>query len=173
MTADEIKNTPKKRPFGISIIALLNILKGMIGLMILLYASTFDEQGGDKLDVVMEYFERFVYLIIGIGISLGKRWAWWIFVFLLAFNVFHNVFTFLTSEDILVKAGLTSNEITKYFYKLGAATLFQTILIVYLFQKNVFNFFKFEYTTLKKKLALVFGINIILVTVIILIELYS
>lgn len=170
MTENEIINKTNKRPLGISIIAFLNILKGIIGLMVLLYLSTFDEQVGDKFDITIEYFDRFMYLVIGIGLSLGKRWAWWIFSLLLTFSIFYNIFSFIISNDILVKSGVSSDEITKYFYKLGASTIFQLILLVYVYQKIVFKFFNFEVSSLKRKLTIVIGINIILIIIVILNE---
>jgi hypothetical protein len=172
MSINEIKNNAYKRPLGISIIALLNILKGMIGLITLFFLPGYVEQNIDNIEMVMEYAEWFMYLIIGIGISLGKRWAWWILVFSLTLSLFYNLFSLVIAKDILLEAGLSSSEITKYFYKLGASIIFQTILLVYLYQKSVFRFYAFNYSTIKKKLAIVFSINILLITFIIFNQLY-
>jgi hypothetical protein len=172
MTQNKIKDTTNKRPFGISLIAFLNIMKGMIGLAVLIYSSTFDEHTGDNFDIAFEYIERLLYLTIGIGLTLGKRWAWWIITYLFAISVFYNIYSLFIAKDILIEGGVSSGEITKYYYKLGASIIFQSILFIYLYQRNVFKFFKLDYSTIKKKLTTIIGFSIALIILIIVIELF-
>ncbi len=71
MTIEERKSELKERPLGISIITFLYIMKGFIGLLVLLLIPSKETQ--NSIEIGMEYAERLVYFVIGIGLLLGKN----------------------------------------------------------------------------------------------------
>ena len=150
----------KKRPIGISIVAFLYIFIGMISLITEFFVSTYHS---DMIDMVINHMEWITLLLMGIGLTLEKRWAWWLTVFLLTFSVFYNLYALIDFKSILLNARISQSDSTKYFYKTLATTVFQSLIILYLFQRNVFEYFRFEYVTKYRKLKILLGINLLII----------
>ncbi len=132
------------RPAGISILAFIYILVGMLGMML---NPTPIMQGWAT------YLTYAILIVSAAALYLRHRWAWWVLGTLTAFSIMLNcinLFAALSHLDSLPNA-------SKYYLKFGGKLLLQSLILIYLFSQPVINFFAFKSDNKTQKLFMLFG----------------
>lgn len=147
------------RPIGISIISFLYIIKGLIDAVTIFTAK----RGLNQFEVLFDHFWWIALVLIGIALNFNKKWVWWVSSTIISFSVLFNLYQFLMFV-------LTFQEIAPLTYKILINAIIQGVILVYLFQKSVFDYFKMDYLTFHKKLKKLVIINIVFFVVIVFIQ---
>lgn len=119
---------PRKRPLGVTIIAIIEII-GAIALLLLSFAAISTPFG------ISMVIAAIIRLIVAWGLWTLKRWAFWVAVVFEALHFCYNLYDLLTNHSTAIEAA-TGMSVTK------GSVLFSLILnlviLIYLFaDRNV------------------------------------
>ncbi|HHL31261.1 MAG TPA: hypothetical protein ENJ41_01660 [Oceanospirillales bacterium] len=137
-----------KRPAGISIIAVIFILIGFSLMMQLFNANT-----ESYLTLSTSFI---IFYALSIGLIRGLKWAWWLTAVVLM------ILTLADSVNIIASAQMSTAQVRAFPKKL-AQFAFHGLMLFYLFQRNVTQYFQLENRDTWKNPAIVFAVSIALV----------
>lgn len=146
--------TKIKRPFGITIISGLYIIFGIFQLVVISVLIDHSEEIS-WIDLILVQLIWLFFLLMGFGLSLGKKWGWWISTVLTMFSAMHGAYELINFDLLMTSSDLSDSELKKEMYKSAGKVLFQMLIVIYLFQKNVFNYFVFDQKNRIKKAIIV------------------
>jgi hypothetical protein len=140
----------QKRPVGITILAVLYIIGGVGIFAVQLFmggaiSQVFDLFGiSSMLAVVAILFLGGSALAAGVGMLLGKKWAWWLGAFYLMYAVARNINAIIMIPTLLEQFGTPEAGVAKYYIKHGGRIIIHSLLVLYFFKSNVEAYFQVE-----------------------------
>lgn len=146
------------RPTGISILAVLHILSGALGFIVIASLVAQFRQNPEALQFLNTLGlppALFIFAIVllfslstvsGIGMWKGKRWGWYLGSFYYLYSVVRNAITLITipvltrfiSPEEFAEAGYGPSY---YYVKYGGRVLVNLLIYLYFFKSNVREFF--------------------------------
>ncbi|MEX2176401.1 MAG: hypothetical protein WD872_18705 [Pirellulaceae bacterium] len=175
---DPIVGRQQRRPIGISILAVLHAIGGLlIGALGVFLATQFDESDADSIIawtvVIAAPLLTVLSFATAIGLWQGKQWAWWLATFYYFQFAIGGIFVL---ASIAVAYFVLDRPVTERSEELlvkhvGRLLIF-SLLTWYMMKGNVFAYFRFERLTRLRALCilgaivLVIGILVGLLTVV-------
>jgi hypothetical protein len=152
-TIVEPRGIPTSRPVGVSILAVLHLVGGVLlfGAQFLLFSNL--EAMEDPLRsigippvllIIGVMFLAILAIASSVGMWMGTKWGWWLAAFYYVYSVFRNgsaLFTVVAMADQLEGA---SRGPEYYMVKHGARIVIHILLFLYFFKGNVLEFFGLE-----------------------------
>ena len=152
----------RKRPVGISILAVLSLVGG-IGILILqfvffdLLQEGFSQIGVSKNASVVNISILGGWAIAGgVGLWFGKNWGWWLGVLYLSYSVLRNAYATVAISDLVSQFPEQNINATKYYVTHGLRVVVHSLIVLYYFRENVLDYFGLESSnksTLFKQMA--------------------
>ncbi len=134
----------KKRPAGISILAFIYILVGMLGIMM------------NPTSISHDWTAYLIYaalVVSAAALYLRHRWAWWLLGTLTAFSILVNCINLFVT---LAHPEALSDE-HRLVMKFAGKLLLQSLILVYFFSQPVMKFFGFSTDNKPQKLFILLG----------------
>lgn len=146
-----------ERPVGISILAVLLLVGGVLGTILavfmafLVYGNSDVEEGLATIGMPLELLIPSVALLLGlslaagIGMWKGRKWGWYFGSFYFLYGIARNVNAlFLISgmaDLISSEGGNMPRDPSFYYVKHGVRSIFSFLIFLYFFKGNVRDFF--------------------------------
>jgi hypothetical protein len=156
----------RKRPIGISILAVLYIIGGIGVLGIQLFmggvlTQAFNLIGISSISAVISLlFLGILGLAAGIGMWLGKKWGWWLGAFYLMYSVARNINALIIIPNLVEQFGTPESGLAKYYIKHCGRIILHSLLVLYFFKSNVEVYFQVENLNVWKRFLKLFGATI-------------
>ncbi len=158
----------KKRPIGITILAILSIFGG-IGIIVVQVIfsgeleKVFESHGLSSLATLLNFAILSVWAFAaGIGMWLGRKLGWWLGSLYLSYSVLRNVNAIFTIMDIVAQNHDQVIDTTKYYIKHIGRVIFHSLLVAYYFKNNVMEFFQISTNYKKKRFWKFIGITLLI-----------
>lgn len=148
MIKNKLTSKPK-RPIGISIISFLYLASGGFIAAMYIFTPSVKSDTGYTIYDVLGLLITVMMFVAAFGLSMGKKWGWWIISIISFNNLLLDIRGLYEVTDITL-----SNDPNFYLHNI-AALVFHILILVYLFQKNVFEYFGFNPNIIFKKIGLV------------------
>lgn len=141
------------RPVGVTILAVITFVAGLVGLcvpIVLLITTTFGDAAiNDDLagvdgqlvfgaSTLLLFIGPILYLVFSYGAFGLRRWAWWLGIFASSLSLVGNTIQLLTGEGVL---------------QVAASTVFDLVIFVYLLMPHVRKAFLSDQQTTKPSTA--------------------
>lgn len=165
---EEVMEASYDRPLGVSILAILLVIGGVILLGTQLLAFSKLNEASSLIGVSSYFFQAAIGFLGLIGISaavgmwLGKKWGWWLALFYFAYAVTRNVNVLFSISSIADQYGVPTEQMTTNYIKYGIRILWNCFLLFYLCRETASTYFKTFDVNKWKSLSIVFGICIAL-----------
>lgn len=138
---------PRVRPTGITILAWLYLIGGvvMLGMLLLLFNRL--GQGFDSIGISAAIAQFSISLLgllaaaAGIGMLTGKNWGWWLGAFYLVWSVTRNTTALLAIQDIAAQFDVPPERMALHYVKAGTRIIFHSLLCWYFFSSRVEHYF--------------------------------
>lgn len=143
-----------RRPLGLSIIASLFLISGIVTLILTLTAKS-DIENPDAIDHIFQHLEWIIMLLIGFGLLKGKKWSWWLTTVSTGFVYLFGIYGLINIQSIVIENGLDEGQKINFIMESGAILFMQTMIMLYYFTRGVFGFFGMNYETLVQKIITV------------------
>jgi len=164
---------PPSRPLGISILAVLHGLGGILlgTLLIVIANATDNEQYFDQTGLPYAWFAvistLFVLLALAssVGMWRGAKWAWWLAALYYFSMLFGNICQLLLMVPLKARV-LDYEAILVLAVRQGGAALINFGLLQYLFKDNVLRFFGLRQLRKLRALGILFGVTVAFVAAI-------
>ncbi|EMI47185.1 putative membrane protein [Rhodopirellula sp. SWK7] len=159
--ASENAPRPTERPVGVSVLAVLHILGGLVlfGVQFLMFARLDSMEESLRamgippvLVIVGVMFLSVLTIASGIGMWMGTRWGWWLAAFYYVYGVLRNASALYTVVSMADQLEGTARGPEFYMIKHSVRIVIQSLLLMYFFKGNVLDYF--DLSTLKKGKAL-------------------
>lgn len=145
----------RDRPRGVSVLCLLQLLvaTGMLGVFCIggTFLMDFDQQMADYLPasprtlVALMMLFGYVYLFAAFGMFTGRKWGWWLGVLIYAAIASTNLLVIVQMARMHGQIDLPIGELQFLYAKIGARAVFALMILVYLFQEHVREFYRLEH----------------------------
>lgn len=157
----------RKRPVGISILAILIIIGGMFSIIIRFYTSLRLSFTISIVTIASALFYLALTTLVGVTLWRGKKWGWWLGTSYLAYFILSYIHRALTlfvlhNQQISIPMGL-SYELTKISINL----IMNILIYLYLFKDNVMEYYGVNRESKLKYGLIVLGIGILLIAMLI------
>lgn len=160
---------PTNRPLGVSILAVLHFLGGvmLLGSQFYLFANLQAMEQSLRsigvspvLLVVSATFLAVLAIASGVGMWVGAKWGWWCALFYYVYSIIRNSSALLTVVAMAgeIEGGTRTPEY--YMVKHGGRIIVSVLLCLYLFKGNVLAFFDLETLSKPKAMGIVVGMGI-------------
>lgn len=157
----------KRKPVFINVISTINI----IGAVFIFYSliihseqwiNSSKKAGLENFDLHFSYGTiALLGILSGVGMFFGRKWGWWLGSFYYIDCGIRNLSRIILSPIVMKQLNIIGN-FSYYFLRDGVKAVFCIFVIIYLFKKNVLEYFGL-YRKSKFKYILIFiGINIML-----------
>lgn len=133
------------RPSSISFLSFLYVLVAVIGLIPII--SNNEISALFKSDNLFSIITLMLLILSSVGLFMGKKWGWWIVAFFTTFSILSKIpilYWSFANIDFIPDVG-------KFYLKNAGKMLVQTLILVYLFQENVNQYFQFNNNLSKLK----------------------
>ena len=136
----------KKRPLGITILAILNIAGGIIlfvGQVLMIgFLDELPSLGiSSPAAMISVAVLAILALVSGIGMWLGRSWGWWLGAFYYVYGIVRNLNGVISLSGFSDEFGAPSQGIETYYIRFGARVVFYSLILVYLFRGNILEHF--------------------------------
>ena len=154
------------RPIGISVLAVLYFLGGLLALGIVVLGpgsmpAEFEELGVSGLLIAIRIiFWCALGIAAGVGMWTRKRWGWWLGAFWLFYSIARNVNALLMLPGLVEQFGAQEVDVAKYQLRFAGRIAVSALLILYFFKSNVVAWFGVGATPGWKRVALLAGATI-------------
>ena len=152
----------RKRPIGISILAVLNIAFGILGAIYTVGLTIFGSPLAFR--IVTAVFIFGLAIASGIGMWNGRKWGWYLGSFWYMYSIVRNAIALLLLIFVPPEELSNTGAHPPYYY-FGRLIVF-FLLYLYLFKGNVRDFFSLPEQKKWKPILAELGICIVIVTVI-------
>lgn len=148
-----------KRPAGITILALLYFVGGIVilGLQVVFHrqlAAGFDSIGVSATVAYLGVlFLAAIGIAAGIGMWLGKGWGWWLGAFYLTYSVARSISALLSLPGLIELHGEPSGGAWRYYFKFGGRVVVHSLICWYFFTPKVEEYFRATEFSRKKRLT--------------------
>lgn len=166
-TGVEPKRTTTPRPTGISILAILLIVGGIVafGAQFLLFANLEALEESLRsvgippvLVVIGAMFLTILSLASGVGMWMATKWGWWLASFYYVYSIFRNGSALLMVFTMADQLEGGSRGPEYYVIKHGGRILIQFFLLLYFFRGNVLEYFGLETLNKGKAVGILVGV---------------
>ncbi|WP_425396633.1 hypothetical protein [Aeoliella sp.] len=166
---DESQRETMARPVGVTILAILHFIGGVVLLIAqFLLFTNLETIGGNLrfvgvsplLLVIGLMFLAILTIASGVGMWMGTKWGWWLATFYYVYSIFRNgaaLFTIMVMMDQL-EGGSRGPEY--YVVKHGVRVIVHFLLFLYFFQGNVLDFFGLRALSKPKAVGILVGVCI-------------
>ncbi len=157
----------RKRPIGVSILAVLYIIGGIGVLGIQLFmggalAQAFNLIGISSISAVISIlFLGILGIAAGIGMWSGKKWGWWLGAFYLMYSVERNINALIIIPCLVEQFGTPESGLVKYYIKHGGRIILHSLLVLYFFKSNVEAYFQVDNLNAWKRFFKLAGATVI------------
>lgn len=158
-----------KRPTGISILSVLSIIGGLgiIILQVVYSKNTGDSLSGLDISTTSIIVTLFLYavlaIVLGVGMWLGKSWAWWLAIFYYAHTVLRHANALYLIYNLPDQMLESSRGLSYYLTKESSRIITNGFVFFYLFRNNVVAYFRVESIDKKKAIMKVSSVAIIVI----------
>jgi hypothetical protein len=158
----------KKRPIGISILAVLGILGGIAILVMQIftakhYDTAAEYSGVSAISMLVNLTILGIWgLLSGIGMWIGKKWGWWLGATYISYSVLRNANALLTISEIVAQNPDQSIDATKYYIKHIGRVIIHSFIACYYFKANVLEFFGFPTERKWKRILAYIGATLLI-----------
>jgi hypothetical protein len=166
---------PMKRPKGISILAVLHLIGGVIGAIAIIplvltfievpeASQALDEMGIPPISVLINLtFILIITIASGIGMWRGKRWGWYLGSFYYLYSVFRNASALISLPRMLAyippeEMENAQHQPSFYYAKHIGRVIVHFLFYLYFFKGNVREFFSITEQKKWQPIAIEFGI---------------
>lgn len=169
--ADEAASTVVKRPLGITILAVLHSIGGITylvsGVGLLLSKGIHDTTlngvlPSSALLAAWSVFFTLLFTSSGIGLGLGKAWAWWISA---SYYLFALMVIGVHLGNDLVFSGVGGASFDFYLVQYGLPLVVGGLICAYFFRTNVLTYFRLDRWLKRKLLGVVVAVAVLLFVV--------
>lgn len=138
------------RPIGVTLLALLHIVGGLIGgLMVLLAFLTRNISDFSASILGIPMWLAVIPLIVamtlgfiaGFGLWSGRAWGWWMAVIYYTYSIMRNAGTVLLALMLTQGQESATIDVHRFVYKHGGRVLIDTLIMLYLFRRSILDFF--------------------------------
>ena len=144
--------TPRHRPAGISILAIINVISGISVILFQILLSGVLQFFVHQLDfstallIISLLLVAALDLMSGAGLWLGKKWGWWTgaFVYVININRTARILIEMVSIAMTYTAVDSGFDINLYLIRYTIQALVQIMVLLYLFTGNVLKYFELE-----------------------------
>lgn len=146
-TASVASPQPRVRPTGITILAWLYLIGGVVMLGMLLVLFNRLGEGFDSIGISAAIAQVSISLlgllgaVAGIGMLTGKKWGWWLGAFYLVWSVTRNATALLAIQDIAAQYEVPPEKMALHYMKAGTRIIFHSLLCWYFFSSRVEHYF--------------------------------
>jgi hypothetical protein len=142
--------THGQRPVGIAILAGLNLVNGawIGGHRLLTLADVYLGPGGSatfsgsyKVAAFGDFFFAFVAVVSGIGLFVGAKWGWWLGGFHWSSRICREVLIPISATLLADQSVSSMSDDRFYFSKVSGALAIQSLILLYMFQRSVLEYF--------------------------------
>jgi len=142
--------TPRTRPIGVTLLAILNLLSGAAIVLVMLFmGGGVNEIDGDlrKIGASAALVRLSALLLglvfIGTGAALwsGRTKGWWFATWVVGMMSVQTLLTALTVGDIAAQMGASPAEVAPHRIKFLIRGVLYLAILAYLFKSNVLHFF--------------------------------
>lgn len=158
----------KKRPIGISILAVLGVIGGVAILVMQAfiakhYGAAAEHTGVSAISMLVNLIVLGIWgLLSGIGMWIGKKWGWWLGATYISYSVLRNLNALLTISEIVAQNPDQSIDATKYYIKHIGRVIIHSLIACYYFKANVLEFFGYPIERRWKRILAYIGITILI-----------
>ena len=131
-----------KRPIGVLMLSAIYFLAGGFTLALYLFSPTVI-----TLNSILILLITIIIISAAFGLSMGKIWGWWVAAIICHVNILCMI------EFLLISSETAQINMIENKLEFIAILIFNLIILVYLFQKNVFEYYLFNLDTKIKKLV--------------------
>lgn len=139
-----------KRPIGVSIISAIYLLAG--GFTLAFYFISPTEL---TLDSMLLLLISIIIISASFGFSMGSMWGWWVITIICHVNIVSMI------DLLLLSPGVVQDSDNYHVLEDVAILIFNLLILLYLFQKNVFEFYLFDLNTKASKLGISLALGIL------------
>lgn len=137
-----------KRPVGVTILAVLNLLGGLA--LLLMQTILWNKLGEGLQSIGISSAVGFAALVFlgvlgvsaGIGMLTGKRWGWWVGAFCLCYSVARNLNALIMIPSLVEQHGAPDASVAKFYVKFAGRAIINSLLALYFFKANVVEYFR-------------------------------
>jgi hypothetical protein len=156
---------PASRPIGISILAGLHAVGGLLfGALFLFLITQFDQSGSVIGWVILVLGPPLTILALATAVGLwrGQKWAWWVATLYYFQFVIGGVFVLATIAFtcLILQAPMTERRQELFFQHIGRIPVF-SLLTWYMMKRSVFAYFRFQRLTRLRALLILGGIVLV------------
>jgi hypothetical protein len=157
------------RPVGVSILAVLHVLFGvlLVGAQFLMLARLSAMEDSLRaigmppmLLLIGVLFLSVLAIASGIGMWLGTQWGWWCATFYYVYSVFRNGSALLTVASLADQMESSTRGPEYYIMQYGGRMVVHFLLLLYFFKGNVLEFFHLENVSKPKAIGILVGVCI-------------
>lgn len=147
-----------KRPIGTSIIAILHISGGFLGIIFMIFMSVkvyYLPETLEKINIlglppslliIAIFFVLVLALASGIGMWTGKKWGWFLGSFYYMYSIVRNSTALITIPMMInsmppEEVAEMSRGPSYYYIKHGLKIIIHSLIFLYFFKSNVIDFF--------------------------------
>lgn len=165
---DEIMEASYDRPAGVSLLAILVGIGGVILLGTQLIAFNKLNEASSLIGVSSYFFQAAICFLGLIGITaavgmwLGKKWGWWLALFYFAYAVSRDINVLFSISSISSQYSVPTEQITMNYIKYGIRILWDCFLMFYLCRDTASTYFQTLDIKKWKAMSIVFGICVVL-----------
>jgi hypothetical protein len=161
------RGTGSDRPLGISILAVLHIVGGIIlGVMQLVLLGKLNEIEAPLrsigippvLLVIGVGFLALLGTAAGVGMWTGKKWGWWLGAFYYVYSITRNATALVTVAELANEIASDGRGPGYYYVKHTGRIAVSLLILLYFFKENVLHFFGLEDISKSKAISLMIGI---------------
>ncbi|MBX3415806.1 MAG: hypothetical protein KF708_24185 [Pirellulales bacterium] len=145
----------RDRPRGVTVICALQSLAASALFGLFCVAGTFVLDYGQELSAYLPVSPRtlvaiamllgYLYLFTSFGMYTGRQWGWWLGVLSYAAIAAVNIYVIVEMANSPAAAEIPLGELQFRYAKLGALAVFAVMILVYLFQEHVREFYRLEH----------------------------
>lgn len=157
----------RDRPRGVTVICALQFLAAALMLGLFCVGGTFLLDYGQELSDYLPLSPRnlvaammllgYLFLFTTFGMYTGRKWGWWLGVLSYAAIAAINVYVVVEMARSQAALDLPLGELQFLYAKTGAKAVFAVMILVYLFQEHVREFYRLEHRSPYFDFAAVFG----------------
>lgn len=163
------------RPTGITILAWLHMLGGLLGILLPLimpfiapaefevFKITINSGSISRpISLVIVVLFGFVNVFAGLQMLQGKKWGWWLSIFYQFFDLVNSFIAYIIFPILTTFGAIPESSANHNHLHIDLGKMFSVFIIWYFFRQTVFDYFAFDEESKSSKFWVLVGLSILL-----------